>query len=125
LKLRELVRLSRVRERERGERLGCLLTRSQALLAVAVLSSSGDRQLWGLGDSSLSLSLSLCRRTSKEERVWKVLLWTVSLQLSSLMTSHSSFPQIPNSLSPFLSSNISFDFFTVTEEIAHGLQFYL
>jgi len=59
LKLRELVRLSRVRERERGERLGCLLTRSQALLAVAVLSSSGDRQLWGLGDSSLSLSLSL------------------------------------------------------------------
>jgi len=74
---------------------------------------------------SLSLSLSLCRRTSKEERFWKVLLWTVSLQLSSLMTSHSSFPQIPNSLSPFLSSNISFDFFTVTEEIAHGLQFYL
>jgi hypothetical protein len=53
------VRLSRVRERERGERLGCLLTRSQALLAVAVLSSSGDRQLWGLRDSSLSLSLSL------------------------------------------------------------------
>lgn len=58
-------RLSRTREERRGARV-VWYTRSQALLAVAVLSSCEDRPLWGLSEEALSLSE--CTLHSKERR---------------------------------------------------------